>query len=327
MTTKESVLSTLEAARGRCISGEALASELGISRAAVWKAIKALRTAGISIESIPSEGYRLRAEDNSVTPAGIRALLQTQALGQACEVFPSIPSTNTAIKQSHLDQPHGFTLIALEQTAGRGRLGRRFESPASGIYFSVLLHPPAGFSGLGFITIAAAVAVCRAISETCGFEPQIKWVNDILMHEKKLCGILTEATLEGESGIVSSIIVGIGINISPSETFPPELRDIVGTLSDFGTVPRKSKLVSATLNAFEETYQALLAGNTDDLLAAYRSRLCCIGKPVLVTMPQLQYEAQCVDLDENGHLLVRDASGKLHSLSSGEISIRMKPSS
>lgn len=324
MTTKESVLAALEEARGNCISGEALAAALGISRAAVWKAIRSLRTAGISIESIPSEGYRLRVEDDSITPAGVRTLLQTQAFGQACEVVSSIPSTNTALKQSYLDQPHGFTLVALEQTAGRGRLGRRFESPSSGIYFSVLLHPPAAFSALGFVTIAAAVAVSDAISQTCGFDPEIKWVNDILRDGKKLCGILTEATLEGESGVVSSIIVGIGINMTPNVTLPSEILSVAGALSEFGTLPRKSELVAAILNAFEHTYDMLVQDDTHALIDIYRKRLCCIGKPILVTMPNSQYEAMCIDIDENGHLLVRDEGGKLQRLSSGEISIRMK---
>lgn len=324
MTTKESVLAALEEARGSCISGEALATSLGISRAAVWKAMQSLRTSGISIESIPSEGYRLRMEDDSITPAGVRALLHTKAFGQTCEVVSSIPSTNTALKQSYLDEPHGFTLVALEQTAGRGRLGRRFESPASGIYFSVLLHPPATFSALGFVTIAAAVAVCDAIAKTCDFEPEIKWVNDILKDSKKLCGILTEATLEGESGVVSSIIVGIGINLTPNETLPDDIQAIAGSLSEFGTLPRKSVLVAAILNAFEHTYKMLVTNDTHALIDSYRKRLCCIGKPILVTMPTMQYEAECVDIDENGHLLVRDGGGKLQHLSSGEISIRMK---
>lgn len=323
MAVKDAVLQALERARGERLSGGRLAQQLGVSRAAVHKAIAALRAGGMAIDGVPGEGYRLAAADDSLTAAGVQALLDTRCIGRDMVVASSLTSTNTVIKERYLDRPHGFVLLAEQQTGGRGRLGRTFASPAqTGVYQTILLHPTLPLTHIQLATIAAAVAVAEAVEQTAGFAPQIKWVNDVLYEGRKLAGILTEATIEGESGAVSALLVGIGVNLRPNPTWPDDVRAVAGALGEFGRVPRRAELAAAVLNRFERAYALLEQGRADELLHAYRSRLCCLGKPILVISPAGTYPADCVGLDDNGHLLVRDADGRTRTLSSGEISIR-----
>ena len=307
LTVKDAVLQALEQARGTRLSGGWLAEQLGVSRAAVHKAIAALRESGLAIDAVTGEGYRLASDDDSLTAAGINALLDTAVIGREILVEPSLTSSNTTMKEQYLGRRHGFTLFAEEQTGGRGRLGRTFVSPAdTGVYMTILLHPTLPLSHLSFVTISAAIAVVRAIEQTVGFTPQIKWVNDVLMNGRKLCGILTEATIEGETGTVSSLVVGIGINLHPNPAWPEEVQAVAGAL-----------------NHFEDVYALLDQGKEPELLEQYRERLCCIGRPVTVISPAGRYEAECVGLDEEAHLLVKTADGQVNALSSGEISIRL----
>ena len=228
------------------------------------------------------------------------------------------------MKEQYLNRPHGFVLLAESQTAGRGRLGRSFSSPPhTGIYQTILLHPTLPVSQIQFVTIAAAVAAAEAIEQTAGFSPQIKWVNDVLMEGRKLCGILTEASIEGETGAVTSLCVGIGINLRPNPVWPEEVRAVAGALSDFGCVPRRAVLSAALLSHFERAYALLISGQQDALLARYRSRLCCLDKSITVISPTGRYSAVCTGLDDNGHLLIRTADGQTRPLSTGEISIRL----
>ncbi len=324
MSVKDDVLLALEHSRGTVLSGGALAEKLGVTRSAINKAVGVLRTEGFLIDSVPREGYILKAEDDSLTVAGVRALLKTEVMGCDMCIEPSLSSTNSVIKERYLDRPHGFTLIAEEQKGGRGRLGRSFASPAgTGVYMTILLHPSIPLDHVQFITLAAAVAVSEAIEETAGFEAQIKWVNDVLKDGRKLCGILTEADIEGESGVVSSVVVGIGINLRTNPNWPDDVKNVAGALSDFGTVPRRAVLVAAVLSRFEQAYSQITNGNEAALLESYRERLCCIGKKITVISASGQYEAECTGLNEYGHLIVRDMDGTEKTLFSGEISIRI----
>ena len=324
LTVKDAVLQALEQARGTRLSGGRLAEQLGVSRAAVHKAIAALRESGLAIDAVTGEGYRLASDDDSLTAAGINALLDTAVIGREILVEPSLTSSNTTMKEQYLGRKHGFTLFAEEQTGGRGRLGRTFVSPAdTGVYMTILLHPTLPLSHLSFVTISAAIAVVRAIEQTAGFTPQIKWVNDVLMNGRKLCGILTEATIEGETGTVSSLVVGIGINLRPNPAWPEEVRRVAGAISDFGPVPRRAALIASVLTHFEQAYSLVEQGREGELVALYRERLCCIGRKITVVSPLEKYEAECVGLDSEGHLLIRTADGAETALSTGEISIRL----
>ena len=228
------------------------------------------------------------------------------------------------MKERYLDRPHGFVLAAEEQTGGRGRLGRTFVSPSgTGVYFTILLHPSLPLTHIQYATLAAAVAVTRAISDTAGFTPEIKWVNDVLMQGKKLNGTLTEAVIEGESGSVSSLIVGIGINLRPNPAWPEDVRKVAGAISEFGRVPRRAELIAAVLTHFEQVFALAEQGRERELVAQYRAHLGCIGRKITVISPLEKYEAECVGLNDEGHLLIRTPDGRETALSTGEISIRL----
>ena len=312
MSVKAQVLSALDAARGRYISGQELADQLGVSRAAIWKAVTALRADGTPIEAITNRGYALPHGADLLNADAITALL-APAVAQAVQitVVDRLPGTNAALRtQATNGAPEGLVLIAQAQSAGRGRRGHSFFSPPGGLYLSILLRPAFSTRQSPQITALAAVAAARAAEQLCGTPIQIKWVNDVLMNGRKLCGILTEATIEGETGTVSSLVVGIGINLHPNPAWPEEVQAVAGAISDFGKPPRRAELAAAVLNHFEDVYALLDQGKEPELLEQYRERLCCIDRPVTVISPAGRYEAECVGLDENAHLLVKTADGQ-----------------
>lgn len=262
---------------------------------------------------------------DELTPAVVAAHLTTARLGRECLVLPETDSTSTALRRDFRDRPDGFALLAERQTAGRGRLGRTFVSSAGdGLYFSFLLRPVLPLTALELLTFTAAVAVCEAVERLCGLHPTIKWVNDVFLGPRKLCGILVESAVSAPTGYPDFVIVGIGVNLHFDRTAHPELSDVVAALSDaVETPPTRAVLAASILNAFEPRCDALCAGQTAELLAAYRSRLNCLGRPVTVHTPAAVYEAFCEDLTEQGGLLVRTADGERRTLRAGEISIRL----
>ena len=320
--TKDTVLALLRQHAGSFLSGAALAKELSLSRTAVWKAIGQLRREGYAIASVTNKGYRLDIQSDVLSEQGVRSWLTNPALTP--KVYASITSTNTVLKGMAAESAaEGLCLIAGEQTAGRGRLGRSFYSPAdSGLYMSLLLRPQLPAAEAVRITAAAAVAVCEAIEELSGLETQIKWVNDVLVHGKKVCGILTEASLDCESGQLDYAVVGIGINTAvPAGDFPPELRPIAGAVFGEEKPPelrcRLAALVLDKLMAYKD--------RLDDpaLFAAYRRRSLVLGKAINILSPGKDPEpAEAVDLAPDYGLLVRLPDGTMRRLNAGEVSVR-----
>ncbi len=259
-----------------------------------------------------------------LTAAHITADLCTKRLGHAITVLPCTDSTNTQIKQNYTDAPEGFVLLAEQQTAGRGRLGRQFVSPKEdGLYLSLVLRPKHAPEQLSLLTPLAAVAVCEAIETLCHVVPSIKWVNDIILEDRKICGILTESCGFSVNEYPNLFVVGIGLNLRFDRTAHPDLAQIAGGLSDAVSVlPTRAQLAAAILNAFEPWYDALLAGETAKLQSAYRYRLGCLGKEVTVHTGAQSYCATCIDLTPEGNLIVSDSQGTQHVLQAGEISIR-----
>jgi len=321
--TKDTVLALLRQHVGSFLSGAALAKELSLSRTAVWKAIEQLRREGYAIESVTNRGYRLDEKSDVLSELGLRNYLKNPALTP--KVYASITSTNTVLKGMAAEgAPGGLCLIAGEQTAGRGRMGRSFYSPAdSGLYMSLLLRPQLPAAEAVRITAAAAVAVCEAIEELSGLPTQIKWVNDVLVHGKKVCGILTEASLDCESGQLHYAVVGIGINTAvPVGDFPPELRQIAGAVFGEEKPPElRCRLAALVLDKLMDCKDRL-----DDpaLFAAYRRRSLVLGKEINILAPGKEPEpAEVVDLAPDYGLLVRLPDGTLRKLNSGEVSVRV----
>lgn len=317
--TKNKILLMLENRRGEYLSGQELASELGLSRNAVWKAVKALKEDGVQISSVKNRGYMLAADFDPLTEDAIARELSER--GAACELrlLKTVDSTNTYSKRLALESPKEPILIVSEtQSAGRGRSGKSFHSAqGAGLYMSLLLHPEKRIKAPQLITVASAVSVCRAIEKQTGISPSIKWVNDIFCEGKKICGILTEAVMDFESNTIDYIVVGIGINCRvPSGGFPEEIRDIAGALP---VGVSRAKLCADIAAMMIETY-----AQPEDaaIIEEYRRRCRMIGKRVSFLQDGLPVEAEVTGIDDDCALLVRFDNGKTLALHAGEISVR-----
>lgn len=238
--------------------------------------------------------------------------------------FDTITSTNDVLKQMALEgAPEGTVLVANQQTGGRGRLGRSFHSPSGvGIYLSVLLRPNCGPRDLMHLTCASASATCTAIEQSAGFRPGIKWTNDIVYQGRKLSGTLTELGLK-EDGTTSYAIIGTGVNCNQSrEDFPPEIREMAGSLKMFigGEIDRS--LVAAKMtDAYYHMNQTLLT-NREALLAQYRRDCVTLGQDVSVLRGDQVRHGRALDVDEEGALIVKYENGTVEAVNSGEVSVR-----
>lgn len=324
MTVKEHVLEALESNRGAWFSGETLARTLGVSRGAVWKAVGQLREAGYPIRAVPNRGYSLAADS---------AILSPQSIGQYCtvpgleiQVLPTVTSTNDVLRQqAEAGAPEGTVLAAAEQTAGKGRRGHSFYSPpGSGLYLSLLLRPGLEAKDALSLTTCAAASVALAIEDCAGIPAQIKWVNDVFCGGKKVCGILTEAALDLESGGLQYAVVGIGVNLLPPEGgFPPELAEIAGAV--FDEQPRglesRSRLAGCILNRFFGFYAEIARR---PFFEAYRARSFLLGQEIEILERGLVRPAAALDLEPDFSLRVREADGTVRTLSSGEVRVKAK---
>lgn len=341
MPTRENVLKALEENKGSAVSGEELANRLNISRAAVWKAIRDLRREGYRIDAITNKGYSLAPDSDVLSAEGILPYVNRDSMTGRIHVFKSLESTNLTAKKMALDgAAAGTVVITEEQTKGRGRMGRSFFSPpAGGIYMSFILRPGLDNAKSVLITTAASAAVCKAIENVTEISCGIKWVNDIYKGDKKICGILTEAVTDVESGNIDHIVLGIGINYNtPPSAFPAELAGIAGSLFEdaCNAALREINKQGATRNRLiaEIINQVLdISGKleTREFIREYKARSFVLGKEILVIPaagpdkerdPAAGIPASAVDIDEDGGLVVRYQDGSLQTLKSGEISIR-----
>lgn len=322
---KLDILDILEKNTEKMISGEEMARILGVSRNAVWKGINSLKRDGYRILSSPKLGYRLEDGEDVLSLTALQKYLKRSELKDHMVVFHSISSTNTYLKeQGQQGRKEPLIAVAEVQTAGRGRMQRPFYSPEkNGVYFSILLFPSMDLTQINFLTILCAIAVCDAVRETCGIEPSIKWPNDVMMNGKKLCGILTEASIEGESGQLQYVVVGAGINLSQKEEdFPSDIsKKATSIFLSGGKKCTRAQLTAAVLDVFFDYYEAYLKSEKKLLLSRYRKLLIIINKEIVVHDKGSSYPAVAIDVDEDAHLLVRDMEGKEHVLQTGEISI------
>ena len=323
MSVKEELLPLLQDCGKNYLSGEDAARLLGVSRNAVWKAVSSLKNDGYNIEAVTNRGYRLVDNGDVLSPAEIENNL-TELKGKLCiEVKETVTSTNALLKEkAALGAKEGTVLIALKQTAGRGRFKRSFFSPIdSGIYMSILLRPSIPAENAVLITTAAAVAVAEAAENLSGRKTGIKWVNDVLIEGKKICGILTEASLNIESGTLDYAVIGIGLNVyEPKDGFPDEIRDIAGAIFKEQSDGLRSKLTAAVLESFFKHYKDI---SERKYLKAYRERCIVLGKQINVITSSGTSSALALDIDENCHLRVKYPNGKETLLSSGEVSIKI----
>lgn len=320
MNLKEKILSRLESDRGAYISGEELAATYGVSRGAVWKAVKSLEKDGFRICSVKNRGYRLSEESDVLSASGIQKYLGE---GYDLHVMKSAASTNDEAKLLAAEGASEWcAVIAEEQSKGRGRFGRPFYSPrGSGLYMSILLRPKFPAADTLFITTSLAVAVCEAIGMVSGKYAEIKWVNDIFMDGKKVSGTLTEASFNVESGGLDYAVVGVGVNVKTS-SFPEELSKVAGSVFDEKNYPLegRARLAAAILERFRFYYDHIPERL---FFPEYKRRCFVVGRRVRVCSGVLEGEAEVLDLDENCFLKVRFDDGTEKLLSSGEVSLKL----
>lgn len=318
---KDNVLTILKSEQNSFLSGEKIAQKLGVSRNAIWKAVRSLRQEGYEISSCTNSGYRLEKEQSLVIENSLQSLLKTDLPFVKVSVFDSLPSTNTYLKNlAEQGAEEGTVIVAHSQTAGRGRKGRSFHSPkGTGLYFSILLRPNVPFSQSIRITTTAAVCVCRAIerlfpTHVC----QIKWVNDVYLNDRKICGILTEGAINAENGQLSYAILGVGINLTaPKGGFPKEIRSIAGAIST-----EKVNANSLLFSFLQEFFAAYAAIEQNPCITEYQARSFLVGKQVTVTGENADFAATVTRVNDDFTLSVIDKKGEEHTLSSGEVSVR-----
>lgn len=318
MNTKNQVLKTLEENRGRYVSGAEIASSLGVSRTAVWKSIAALTADGVEIKSLTGSGYMLPKDANTLTAHGIAKYLTAESLD--IRIYKEADSTNNVAKSlAAQGAKEGTVVIALRQSGGKGRLGRKFYSPPeSGVYMTLILRP--SVIKTPYLTVLAAVAVAEGIEKAGGKKTSIKWVNDVFADGKKCCGILTEAVADLETGGVEFAVVGIGINVTePAGGFAPEIKDIATSVCD-GVDDARNKVAAEVLNAFFEHYRNF---DKDEIANAYRAKSFVIGKDITVIKGDGGRIARAVDIDNDCRLIVEYTDGSREKLAAGEVTLRV----
>lgn len=315
MDTKVQVLKILNENQGCFVSGERMASEIGVSRMAISKAVSSLLEQGHNIEAVKHKGYRLDSKNDVFSEESLQAALKDS--GITGYYLDETTSTNIDAKRlSSEGVKPPFLVCTSKQNGGRGRLGRRFESPRGGVYFSLVLSGDK-IASPSLVTISAAWAISDVMERLTGVETSIKWVNDVYIKDKKAVGILTEGIVNMEEGGLSQVVIGCGVNLkSKREDFSPELQDIVTSFYPSG---------ESSVNRVDVVAQcakAIIKAQEIDFLEEYRKKCFVIGKDIYVVRMNEKKPAKALKIDKDGHLVVRYNDGSVESLSSGEVSIR-----
>ena len=320
MTVREKALELL--GTGETVEGARLARELGVSRNAVWKVMNSLRQNGYEIEAVTNRGYRLLSAPDRLNAAEIRRWLTAKEIGRELEIHEQLDSTNNRAKiLAAAGARHGTTVIADSQTGGRGRLGRSFFSPEhSGVYLTVILRPDCAPERANLLTSLAAVAAARAVEKVSDADVKIKWVNDLYLNDKKICGILTEAGFGMEAGRLEYAVTGIGINVNRM-VFPPDLRETATSIgNETGISPDRNRLIAEILNELDALYGDL---ETGAFLEESRRRSNVTGRTVTVIEGGRQYPARAVEIDDQGRLVIETGAGRT-CLNYGEVSLKLE---
>jgi BirA family biotin operon repressor/biotin-[acetyl-CoA-carboxylase] ligase len=305
-------------------SGAELSQRLGVTRAAIWARIEDLRRLGYDIEASPHQGYRLLAVPDRLHPDDLVSRLgPTRIVGSQIHVFQETTSSSDVLERlARQGAPDGTVVFAESQTRGRGRLGRQWISPpGQGLWFSVLLRPPLRPQEVTRLTLVAAVALARAIAAEVPLTPAIKWPNDILLHDRKLAGILTELTAESDS--VRHVTLGIGINVNQTaDAFPPELQTLATSLRlALGRPADRPSLAAAVLRALDTVYAQFLDHRFPALAEEWSSRCSTLGRQISVLTGSRRIVGRAEAIDEEGALLLRTDHGHLERITGGDVTL------
>lgn len=323
---KLKILELLLKSDQKYLSGQWIATELSITRSAVCRHIKTLKLEGHPIKSKTNAGYFINNKHTIICANIIEELLTAPTFRNKLFVYETVDSTNTIARDLALKEKNTTAvIIANEQTNGRGRMNRVFHSPKkNGIYMSILIRPNTTIDKLALLTIIPALCVAKAIEQIAHIKPNIKWVNDILIQNQKVCGILTECSSFGEDGFVNYAVVGIGINMLCADCIPNDGRNAIGAIGEFTQKTNNhNDLIATILNLFDfYTNLFLQKDGQSKIIAEYQNYLTIIGKQVCVTLPHQTYTAKVLALSENGGLILRHTDGSSHELNYGEVSVK-----
>ncbi|HCQ88948.1 MAG TPA: biotin--[acetyl-CoA-carboxylase] ligase [Clostridium sp.] len=319
---KNKILKILKDNKNQFISGENLSKDFGITRAAIWKYMNALKEEGYEITSISKKGYKLVNSPDILRYEEVEEYLQTKYIGRNILHYNTIDSTNKAAKSLAIEGiEEGTVIVSEEQTSGRGRLGRSWVSPkSSGIWMSIILKPNISPMMASRVTLIGAAAVHKALEEI-SIDAKIKWPNDIVLNNKKLCGILTE--MSGEMDKLNYIVMGIGLNVN-EEDFSDELKNIATSLKiEKNEHINRKELFGKILNNFEILYDEFKNhGNIASTVNICRKNSLLLGKEVRVINGMKTVTVKALDLDEDGELLVEYEDKSKGKIISGEVSVR-----
>ena len=329
MKTDKSDILTLLRNSEDYVSGQQLCDRFGVTRTAVWKVINQLKEEGYQIESVSGRGYRLvEGPVDMMSGSEIASRLRTRWAGRKLYYLESTGSTNTDAKRfGEEGDPHGTTVVADIQTAGKGRRGRQWQSlPGTSLSFTILLRPDFVPDKASMITLVMALSVAEAVEETTGAEVGIKWPNDIVMNRKKICGMLTEMTMTPEMDEIQYVVVGAGINVnngSPEE-FQEDIRPTATSLRiETGRQYNRAELLDKVLMRFEENYETFLETlDLSGLRERYQKHLLNMGAQVRVLDPAGEYTGVSEGIDSQGELIVVKENGEKIPVYAGEVSVR-----
>ena len=322
MTVDAQILSALRFAGNRCVSGAELSDQLGISRAAVWARIEELRTLGYEIEASPHQGYKLSVLPDVLHADDLLSLVAAnRVVGRDIQVFQETSSTNDVAEHLARDGvAEGAVVFAETQQKGRGRLGRKWLSPAAkGLWFSVLLRPNLRPQEATQVTVLAATALARALRQHGIAQPAIKWPNDILVRDRKLAGVLTE--LSAEIDRIRYVVLGIGVNVNLAE-FPPELRGTATSIRiEAGHAVRRAELAASILRELDLDYDRLCRGQFPRIAEEWAAQCTTLGRRVSIRMGDRNVRGRAESLDDSGALLLRTDHGHLERIVGGDVTL------
>jgi BirA family biotin operon repressor/biotin-[acetyl-CoA-carboxylase] ligase len=326
----EKVLMKLKENENCFVSGEKLSEYMGVSRTAVWKYINELKKEGYSIESSSKKGYKLLPSQDILNAFEVRCNLNTEVLGKKVVFLSTVDSTNEYAKKLAFEGAvEGTVVLAENQVCGKGRLGRAWASAdKKGIWMSIVLRPEVPPEEVQLITLAASVAVVKALRESTGIEAGIKWPNDIILDNKKVCGILTEMNSEMEA--VNFIILGIGINVNQlTEDFPDEIKKTAVSLRAYsqnvGTGTyfyNRSEIIKKLLFELERIYIKIISNDLKEVTEEWKKYSVTLGKEVRVLTKGDTFTGMAEDITKDGRLVVACADGIKREILSGEVSVR-----
>ncbi|CAA7599923.1 Hypothetical protein DEACI_0557 [Acididesulfobacillus acetoxydans] len=317
---RKEILDILAESPGEFVSGQRISKSLNTTRAAVWKQIQTLKAAGYEIEGVTKSGYRLLGTPLNLDEWALAHELKSKTVGHPVYLFDELSSTNDwaheAVKQG---AEHGLTVMARRQVKGRGRLGRCFESPAGGLWLSVVLKPKVPLADAAKLTLSASLAVLDGIRAACGVEAGIKWPNDIIYQGRKLAGILGEVA--GEWTTLQSIVLGIGINCNlRKDQFPQDIP--AETLQDItGTNLNLNILAARVLERLEYEVETLEREGFDSARERWLANAWGLGEDVLVRRGTEVFTGRLAGISAEGALLL-ESPGGFKSFSAGEVQLR-----